>query len=96
VKTALRKALVRAGIEDFHFHDLRHTKASQFAMRGGNLYALAMILGHSNPKITIDRYAHLSPEFVIEQRRVMDRTCSSAGNGLRRDTKAFSATSRSL
>ena len=82
VKTAWRRALVRAGIEDFHFHDLRHTMASHFAMKGGNLYALAMILGHSNPKITIDRYAHLSPEFVNEQRRVMDRTYSPAMNVL--------------
>jgi len=87
---------VRAGIEDFHLHYLRHMMASHFAMKGGNLYALTMILGHSNPKITIDRYAHLSPEFVNEQSRVMDRTCSSAGNGHRTDTKVFLATSGSL
>jgi len=80
VKTAWRKALLRARIEDFHFHDLRHTMASHFAMKGGNLYALAKILGHSNPKITIDRYSHLSPEFVQEQRRVMDRTYAPATN----------------
>jgi integrase len=96
VKKAWRRALVRAGISDFRFHDLRHTMASHFAMKGGNLYALAMILGHSNPKITIDRYAHLSPEFVNEQRRVMDRTYASVGNGHQTDTKAFSAASRSL
>jgi integrase len=80
VKTAWRAALRRARIEDFHFHDLRHTFASHFAMKGGNLYALAMILGHSNPKITIDRYAHLSPEFVQAQRAVMDRAYSPATN----------------
>ena len=33
-------------------------------MKGGNIYALAKILGHSSPKMTIDRYAHLSPEFI--------------------------------
>ena len=59
---------------------MRHTFASHFAMKGGNLYALMMILGHSGPKITTDRYAHLSPEFIDEQRRVMDRTYSSAAN----------------
>lgn len=42
-------------------------------MKGGNLYALAKILGHANPKMTIDRYAHLSQEFISEQRAVMDR-----------------------
>ncbi len=30
------------------------------------------ILGHSNPETTLDRYAHLSPEFIHEQRGVMD------------------------
>jgi hypothetical protein len=42
-------------------------------MRRGDLYALAKILGHSNPKMTLDRYAHLSPEFVHAQRGIMDQ-----------------------
>ena len=42
-------------------------------MKGGNIYALAKMLGHASPKMTLDRYAHLSPEFICEQRRVMDR-----------------------
>jgi hypothetical protein len=52
-------------------------------MKGGNLYALAKILGHSNPKMTLDRYTRLSPEFVNVQRRVMDRTFA---NGHQMDT----------
>jgi integrase len=72
IKTAWRRALRLARIEGFRFHDLRHTFASHFAMRRGDLYALAKILGHSNPKITLDRYAHLSPEFVHAQRSIMD------------------------
>jgi len=51
-------------------------------MKGGNIYALAIMLGHSSPKMTLDRYAHLSPEFIDEQRRVMDRkTYSPVSNG---------------
>jgi integrase len=72
VKKAWRQALRRAKIEDFRFHDLRHSFASHFAMKGGNIYALAKILGHSNPKMTLDRYAHVSAEYINEQRRVMD------------------------
>ena len=34
-----------AGIEDFRFHDLRHTFASWYMMNGGDLYELAKILG---------------------------------------------------
>ena len=42
-------------------------------MKGGNIYALAKILGRASPKMTLDRYAHLSPGFINEQRAVMDR-----------------------
>lgn len=78
VKKAWRTALIRAKIRDFRFHDLRHTFASHFAMKGGNIYALAKLMGHSNPKMTIDRYAHLSPEFIQEQQRVMDKPAYTA------------------
>ena len=54
-------ALKRAGIVDFRFHDLRHTFASHFVMRGGGLKALQEILGHASIKTTM-RYAHLSQE----------------------------------
>ena len=78
VKKAWRTALLRARIEGFDFHDLRHTFASHVAMKGGNVYALAKMLGHANPKMTIDRYAHLSQEFIQEQQRVMDKPIYSA------------------
>src|ERR1017187_8558330 len=55
--------LERAGIEDFRFHDLRHTFASWFMMNGGDLYALAKILGHSNIKMT-ERYAKLARQHI--------------------------------
>lgn len=82
-KTAWRRALRLARIEDFRFHDLRHTFASHFAMSGGDLYALAKILGHSNPKMTIDRYAHLSPEFIQRQQGVMNAMYAPTRNGNR-------------
>ena len=52
-------ALKRAGIEDFRFHDLRHTFASHYVMNGGDLLALKEILGHSDMKM-VERYAHLA------------------------------------
>lgn len=97
VKKAWRQALRRAKIEDFRFHDLRHTFASHFAMKGGNIYALAKILGHSNPKMTLDRYAHLSPDFIQEQQQVMDRptyTATVRANGHQMDTKTVSGAAR--
>ncbi|MFA0810819.1 phage integrase [Microbulbifer epialgicus] len=44
-------------------HVLRHTFASHFVMRGGNLLTLKEILGHADIKMTM-RYAHLSPEHL--------------------------------
>jgi len=55
--------LEMAGIEDFRFHDLRHTFASWYMMNGGDLYALANILGHRNIKMT-ERYAKLGKEHI--------------------------------
>ena len=57
------KALGEAGIEDFRFHDLRHTAASYMVMNGMSLYETATVLGHKDTQTTA-RYAHLSIEHV--------------------------------
>lgn len=54
------KALQTAGIEGFHWHDLRHTFASMAAMNGASLPELAALLGHKTMAM-VQRYAHLSP-----------------------------------
>jgi integrase len=59
VEGSFEDLLERAGIEDFRFHDLRHTFASWYMMNGDDLYELAKILGHSNIKMT-ERYAKLA------------------------------------
>jgi integrase len=59
VEGSFETILEMAGIEDFRFHDLRHTFASWYMMNGGDLYELAKILGHSNIKMT-ERYAKLA------------------------------------
>jgi integrase len=58
---AFENSLRRAGIRDFKFHDLRHTFASHFVMKGGSLKGLQELLGHIHLTMTL-RYAHLSPE----------------------------------
>lgn len=42
------------------FHDLRHTFASHWVMKGGDVFKLQQILGHANIAMTM-RYAHLAP-----------------------------------
>ena len=46
IQAAWKAATKRAGLEDFRFHDLRHTAASYLLMGGATLGELAEILGH--------------------------------------------------
>lgn len=52
-------ALEKAKIENFRFHDLRHTAASYLAMNGATLAEIAEVLGHKTFQM-VKRYAHLS------------------------------------
>ena len=52
-------ALKAANIEDFRFHDLRHSAASYLAMNGATLAEIAEVLGHKTLSM-VKRYAHLS------------------------------------
>ncbi|HCA3682115.1 TPA: tyrosine-type recombinase/integrase [Klebsiella pneumoniae] len=66
--SAFRGAIKRAGIElpDGQLsHVLRHTFASHFMMRGGNILVLQRILGHTDIKVTM-RYAHFAPDHLTE------------------------------
>jgi hypothetical protein len=63
IRTAFERAVRDAKLDDFTFHDLRHTFASHFMMRGGNLAELRDLLGHADIKMTT-RYAHLSPSHL--------------------------------
>jgi integrase len=49
----------KAGILDFHFHDLRHTHASWLRQNGTQLDVIAKQLGHRDLRMTA-RYAHLA------------------------------------
>ena len=60
---AWRKALSRAGIKDFRFHDLRHTWASWHVQKGTPLNVLKELGGWSDLSMVM-RYAHLSSEHL--------------------------------
>ena len=50
------------GLEEVHFHTLRHTFATRCVEVDFEIKSLSEILGHSNPRITLERYVHSSME----------------------------------
>jgi len=68
VRTAFETARHKAGLDDVHFHDLRHTFASWAVMNGLDIYRLQTYMGHSTISLT-QRYAHLSGEFLQDGAR---------------------------
>jgi len=59
LRTPWETAVKRAGIQDFRFHDLRHSAASYLAMSGASSAEIAVVLGHKTLQM-VKRYAHLS------------------------------------
>ena len=52
------KAMKKAKMTNFRFHDLRHTCASYLAQNGATLLEIAEVLGHKQMEVT-KRYSHL-------------------------------------
>jgi integrase len=63
IKKSFRRAVIEAGLEDFRFHDLRHTAATRMADSGADAFTLAKILGHSNIQMTA-RYTHATDSAI--------------------------------
>lgn len=72
LRRSFRLALRKAGIEDFHFHDLRHTFATRLVQAGVELYKVQRLLGHKSPMMT-QRYAHHYPESLRDGVEILDR-----------------------
>ena len=58
-----RKARTKIGMHGLHFHDLRHSAASEIVSDGGSLKEVAEVLGHKS-LASSQRYAHLMPDAV--------------------------------
>ncbi|WP_341744671.1 site-specific integrase [Azonexus hydrophilus] len=67
-----RAALKAAGIENFRWHDLRHTWASWLAQEGTPLHVLQEMGGWADYGMVL-RYAHLSPERFATHASVVDQ-----------------------
>ena len=78
LKRHFERAVGAAKVEDFRFHDLRHTFASRLAMSNFNLPTIGELLGHKTLATTA-RYAHLLPEHLKRAVAALDgRTTTPA------------------
>jgi len=57
--SAWRRICKIANIDDFHYHDLRHTFCSNLLLSGSDLKDVKEMIGHSDIAMT-DRYSHIT------------------------------------
>lgn len=74
-------------IENFRFHDLRHTAASWMRMGGADIHTVGQLLGHKDVR-TAARYQHLSPAFLTDAVGKLDAVFGEAIGLNRCETEA--------
>jgi integrase len=73
VMRSLRRFLAEAGLPaEVRFHDLRHTAATLAIKQGIPIPTVSKMLGHSDPAMTLRRYAHVLEDMRQEAARAMD------------------------
>ena len=80
VKKAFTTALRKAGIEDFHFHDLRHTCATRLGDRGASAFEIAQIMGWSDIRMAM-RYTHVTGDGIRRAMQLLTKAGVGKGNG---------------
>jgi len=65
IERSWSRARRAAKLDDFRFHDLRHTAASYLAMNGASLADIAEALGHKTLGM-VKRYAHLADSHTAD------------------------------
>jgi integrase len=70
-RTAFENAVAAAQLDDFRWHDLRHTYASWLVQAGRPIAEVRDLLGHATLAMTM-KYAHLAPEHLRAAVSVLD------------------------
>ena len=86
-KTGFNAALTAAGIEDFRWHDLRHTWASWMAMSGAPLHAIQQAGAWASMDM-VSRYSHLTPSALAAYQDAAVKALSTVTKKARKARKA--------
>lgn len=65
LSAAWHRALERAGIEDRHLHDLRHTAATRMALKYGNVFLVQALTGLKTMQM-LERYVNVTADDVVK------------------------------
>ncbi len=71
LRTSFYIVLKKAKIEDFRFHDARHTFCTRLAQKGIDIYKIAKLAGHKDIKMT-QRYSHHCTESLRDGVEVLE------------------------
>lgn len=66
------------GLEDFHFHMLRHTYTSNLLSNGAAPKDVQELLGHADVSTTMNIYAHATREAKRTSARLLDKVIGGA------------------
>ncbi|MEK4083798.1 site-specific integrase [Psychrobacillus sp. FSL K6-1415] len=76
----MKRILKTAKVPNIRFHDIRHTHASILISAGVDIVKISKRLGHANPKITLEFYAHLLPNTDCDIADTFHQTMQSHAN----------------
>lgn len=72
ISKAFKKVLKKAGLDDFRFHDLRHTYAVNAIRAGDDIKTIQGNLGHATAAFTLDRYGHFTEQMMQDSATRME------------------------
>ena len=82
VTRVMNRIVKSANVPHIRFHDIRHTHASILISEGVDIVKISKRLGHANPKITLEFYAHLMPNADNDIADIFHKAVQNCTNGI--------------